>query len=96
MRVQRGLMGAIWARLGEFGFVKIMDGHDEGHDDSGLRVLVGYGCGSIRVRLQRPSTVVSGQWVQLIAVDISEPGKMHARLHEIALATHNHIKTLER
>lgn len=79
----RGLLLQVRTALVAKGFQATMAQHDEMLRADGLRALVGGGCGGVRVRIQRPSTIVRGRWVQICFEDVLTPEQVSDKMAEI-------------
>lgn len=95
MFTARDLILQVRTALVELGFRATMADHDEMIDENGLRVLVGSGCGQVRVRLQRPSKDVPGRWIQVHSVDIAYPSQVTDKILEIGTEIEHTLEGLE-
>lgn len=79
------IVRATWDELESLGFRRVREDHDEGlHCEGMFRVLVGSSMHGVRIRLQHRSPVISGRWVDLLAVDIPSVDHVEERVAEVA------------
>lgn len=85
------LVRDVWLELAELGFRRTRGDHDEGlHFENRFRVLVGYSHGGVRIRLQHPSPVISGRWVDLLTVDIPTRDQIEERVSWVGQRMHEY------